>query len=464
MVYSYQQAREYLEKFITHTLYQKITVASDNYNPLDRMRCLLRMLGNPHEKYPSIVVSGTSGKGSTTYLIAKILTEAGYKTGFASSPHLQKLTERMQINMDQVPENTFIDLINEVMPIIHSMETTPFGLPSYYEILLALTLLYFAKEQVDVAVVEVGLESKYDGTNILSPVAFVLTNISLDHTAILGNTIEEIANEATWRIKDFKIQNLDQVPVVITGVTQPSVFSMLKERVLESGVELFRLGTDFTEKLQTSSHDGSVFNFKNDITSFNNLHISLLGEYQVQNAALAIQTVLSLEKFGVKIKEETIRYTLTNSFFPGRFEEIVSNNTTIILDGAHNVAKMEAFLMSLEKIYPIEKKIFLVGFKKDKDITHLLSLIMPYASSLVITQFTTAVDLGKNLSMDAQEVALQIKDTKNVYIELHAKNAFIKALELAKKEGAIIVTTGSLYLVGEIREYLIPQISSKQKE
>ena len=464
MVYSYQQAREYLETFITNTLYQKITVESATYHPLARMRCLLRMLGNPHDKFPSIVVSGTSGKGSTTYLIAKMLTDAGYKTGFATSPHLQKLTERMQVNMQEIPEKDFIDLINEIMPIIASMETTPFGSPSYYEILLSLTLVYFAKQQVDVAIVEVGLEGKYDGTNLLSPVAFILTNISLDHTAVLGNTVEEIGDEASWRIKDLTIDNSDQIPVVITGVTQPVILQMVKERSAESGVSFIHLSTDFSVKRISESEKGSVFTFANREIRIENITLSLIGEYQVENAGLAIETVLSLQNFGVKIKEETIRYALSHSFFSGRFEQIVRDNVEIVLDGAHNVAKMQAFLLSLEKIYKKKKKIFLVGFKKDKDIKNLLSFITPLAHSIVITQFKTAVDLGKNLAMESQEVALHIADKKNVYVESNTKNALMKAIELAKKEGAIIVTTGSLYLVGEIREYLIPQISSKQKD
>lgn len=367
--------------------------------------------------------------------------------------------------MQELSESNFIDLVNEVMPIIQSMETTPFGLPSYYEILLAITLLYFAKEQVDVAVVEVGLESKYDGTVLLSPVAFVLTNISLDHTAILGNTVEEIANEATWRIKDLTSQSTDQVPCVISGVTQPSVLSMVEERAAEAKVTLVQQNTDFAGKILQTSEKGSQFSFTNESVEFDNLTLSLIGDYQVKNAALAIETVLSLQKFGVKVKEETIRYALANSFFPGRFEEIHRDGATIILDGAHNIAKMTAFLESLQKIYHNKKKVFLIGFKKDKDVTNLLSLITPLAESIVISQFTTAVDLGKNLSMEAKDVALQIPDyNKELFVDADVRKALTKAIEFARTNDAIIVTTGSLYLVGEIREYLVPQKSSKQKD
>src|SRR3989344_4052452 len=458
MINSYKQARKYLESIISNSTYINTSPrARDGSNPLMRTRHLLNKLGNPQDKYPSVVISGTSGKGSTAYLISKILIESGYKTGFTCSPHLQNITERMQINAQQIPKNQFVILLNEVFPIIQKMKTTPFGLPSYYEVLLALTLVYFAKENIDFAVIEVGLEGKFESTNIMTPLIFILTNISLDHTQILGNTVEKIADEATWRIKDMTYLFQGQKPIIITGAKQPKVLNIIEKRAKEAKIPILHISKDFDYKHIENVKQGVIFSFWNKRIKLDKLTVSLHGEYQAENATLSIETVLQLQKFGFNVKKESIYNALQAAFFPGRFEKIVRNNQTIILDGAHNIAKMQAFLDSLEKIIPNTKKVFLVGFKKDKDISGLLSLITRHTNKLVITKFTTSTDLGKNLSMNTDNVALKVPKNNHsidIYVEKDIRKALKKGLKLAVENNAIIIVTGSLYLVGEIRELL----------
>lgn len=458
MINTYKQARKYLESLISNSLYTNFSAhIQDKYNPLQRTLYLFDKLGNPQNNYPSVVVSGTSGKGSTSYLTSKILTESGYKTGFTCSPHLQNITERMQINTKQIPINQFITLLNEIRPIIQEMETTPFGLPSYFETILALTLLYFTKESIDIAVIEVGLEGKFDSTNIMMPLVFVLTNISLDHTQILGDTVEKIANEATERIKDMTYLFQGKKPIIITGAKQSSVLNIIIEKAKEQKLHLFRLNKDFNYKHIENAYNGVIFSFRNKNIKLDKLMVSLHGEYQAENATLSIETVLQLQKFGFNIKTESIYKALQTAFFPGRFEKLVRNNQTIILDGAHNIAKMQAFLDSLEKLIPDIEKIFLIGFKKDKDISGLLALISHHTKKLVITKFTTSIDLGKNLSMNVDNVALKVPKNNHsidTYIEKDIRKALKKSLNLAKEENAIVIVTGSLYLVGEIRELL----------
>ncbi len=451
---TYKESLNYLERFIGNIIFKRI---EDNvgYNPLDRMRTLLGFLENPEKKFKSILVTGTAGKGSTAYLISHILKTAGYKVGLTISPHLQKVNERLQMNGKEISEEQFVDLLNNVIPAIEKMSKTQISKPSYFEILIAMVFLYFAQEKVDLAVVEVGIEGKYDATNVLNPLMVILTNISLDHTQILGNTVEEIAKEAVQAIKQFSINN----QVVITGVKQPSVIKIVEERCREVGAKLLRLGKDFDESI--------IKNYK----------LSLLGDYQKENASLAVEAILCLRELGFDIEEEAIQKALKTAFFPGRFEILRVNsskfmvhgvyhqpstiNHMLILDGAHNSAKMNAFISSLKKLFPLEKKIFVIAFKKDKNIKEMLKSILPVSDVIIATKFSMATDVSKNASADAVDIKNQILKIKNktkILVEENSKKALEKALELTAiqqfNNSAITVVTGSLYLVGEIRSML----------
>jgi dihydrofolate synthase / folylpolyglutamate synthase len=455
---TYDQAREYLEFFIRPMVFRKITLENgQEVDPLDRMRKLLELLGNPQEAFRSVVVSGSAGKGSTAYLLSHILTDAGYKTGLSISPHLQKITERMQVNGKLLPDGQFVVLINEIVPVIEKMRTLPIGEPSYFEILLALAFLHFAKEKVDIAVIEVGLEGKYDGTNVLSPLVSVLTNVNLDHIDILGDTVEKIADEAVSFIK-----RKDQV--VITGVKQPSVLDIVRKRCQESTTGYLLLDKDFRYEIRTERVDGTVFDFMRGEEAFRDLHITLVGAYQAENAALAIEAALQLKQFGYEVSEVHVREALTTAVFPGRFEvcnyTLNANNNTLILDGAHNPAKMVAFLTSLKKLYPEHKKVFLITFKKGKQVDEMVRMIVEQADAVVVTEFHRTIDDQKNASLHSeyveQAVRPLIKEKKiPLYSEDSSEHALTTAFKTAERmENGLVVVTGSLYLVGEIKELL----------
>ncbi|MDO8620663.1 MAG: folylpolyglutamate synthase/dihydrofolate synthase family protein [Candidatus Levybacteria bacterium] len=466
---TYKESLNYLEKFISNINFKRI---EDNagYDPLDRMRTLLGLLGNPEKKFKSVLVTGTAGKGSTAYLISHILKTAGYKVGLTISPHLQKVNERLQINGKEISDEKFVNILNIVTPAIEKMfldsarafgseaqaRRDKIGAPSYFEILIAMVFLYFAQEKVDLAVVEVGIEGKYDATNVLNPLMVILTNISLDHTQILGDTVEKIAKEAVQAIKQFSIFNFQfsiNNSVVITGAKQQSVIKIVEERCREVGAKLLRLGKDFDESV--------IKNFK----------LSLLGDYQKENASLAVEAVVQLKNFGLKVSEKDIRLALKTAFFPGRFEIIRVNSVlrlaslaqdkmspTLILDGAHNPAKMKAFISSLKKLFPTERKIFVIAFKKDKNIKEMLKSILPVADVVIATRFSMATDVSKNASAEADSIKYQVLSSKyggQVFVEGNSKKALEKALKLNKElKNSIVVVTGSLYLVGEIRSEL----------
>lgn len=406
----------------------------------------------------------------------------------------------------------------------------PVGSPSYFEILIAMAFLYFAQQKVDIAVVEVGMGGEFDATNTLYPLVAVLTNVSLDHTSILGGTVQKIAKTKAGIIKKiedlrFKIYEssknhkssfINHKSIVITGVKQPSVIKIIEDRCKEVGAKLYRLRKDFDFKIKIESLKGSVFDLSiahGREWNLNDLRLSFLGKYQVENASLAIDTVLQLKKFGFSVSEEHIRQALKTAFFPGRFEIIpialrslrqfgdssdpnlkqsvslaranaskydakdllfksaphAKAPRAIILDGAHNPTKMKEFLKSLKKIFPTQnptsprlrgaKKVFIVGFKFDKDIPKMLREITKLADEIIVTEFNRATDMVVSASADALKIKdqiLKIKYGRDVIVEEDSGKALKKALAIQQfSNSTIIVVTGSLYLVGEIRSSLV---------
>lgn len=462
---TYRQAVVYLESFIRPSIFRSITPQeAEKLNPLLRMQKLLEFLGDPHKKFKSVQVTGTSGKGSTSYLISKILTSAGYKTGLTISPHIQKASERIQINNEQISDREFIKIINRFPEIVEKMKRNGSEEPTYYEMLLSIAFVYFAQQKVDIVVVEVGIEGKYDATNLIDAPVVVMTNIGLDHTEILGDTVEKIANEAVFAI--------GKNTTVITGEEKKEILKIINDRCMDTGSKLLRIDKDFSFKINKENSEGINFNFNlqgRTLFSLKNVDLSLAGDYQAKNAALAIMAVLSLKRIEFKISEKNIRDALAGAFFPGRFEIIkfkINNSPAstseagraefrIILDGAHNVDKMNAFLTSLNKYFPDEKKIFLIAFKKDKNAGEMVSQIQKYAEKIIFSKFSAVTDMNKNPSYKIGDLKHQFSKFNNTFFEPNPENALELALGNAGKvKNSILVVTGSLYFVGEIRNIL----------
>lgn len=438
---TFDQALEFLDALVPtgNKPYEKPSLA--------RMERFLELLGNPHRAYPTIHTGGTAGKTSTSYFAAAILEKAGYKTGLHISPHLEDVRERAQINQHLMPEITLITLINHITPIMHQVEQEGQGKVSYFEALLAIAFLYFQQEKVDIAVIEVGLGGTFDGTNVITPEVAVLTNVGLDHTEILGDTIEKIAQDKAGIFKKG-------VPV-ITGVTQPSIIKIVEDKVKLLGSAVSRLHNEITYEIKEQTVEGTVFTLHLPNKSYLDLKLKALGKHQVQNASLAIAAVSCLDNKRFLISDNAICQALAETTIPGRFEQIQLQATSyklqVILDGAHNQVKIEVLVNLLKQLYPRKRFRFIFAVKKDKDRTTMIETLSEIAEKFYFTQFNRVLDMGRSLSVDPGELADLTPQPSEIFET--AQSALETALAESRNSDMICVT-GSLYLVGQVRTIL----------
>ncbi|KPA12782.1 folylpolyglutamate synthase [Candidatus Magnetomorum sp. HK-1] len=409
---------------------------------LERISHLLDLIGNPHCNYPSVHVGGTSGKGSTSTMISHILTNSGYKTGLHLSPHLQILNERHQINNRVTKTTSLIDLFSIIEPLIEKVANkNPFGKPSYFEVQVALAFYLFFRESVDVAVVEVGLGGTLDATNVLNSNVAVITSIGLDHTDILGETIEEITSDKSGIIKNNQF--------VISGAKQKNARQIISERCQnQKNCGLWQLGKDFKYKI----YDNGKFDLYMPTKTYPNLELPIKGKFQIENAACAVAAVENLMDFNVSY--ENVCEGLLNFNFPGRME-IIQHNPIVILDGSHNPDKMKATSQIISDDYANKRIIAVLSLKSDKSATDILPYVINKAELVILTSFYVK---GLWEPMNPESLAELIKDISpniGIYIIKDPLEAIKQALHDAKSDDLIWVT-GSLYLVGDIREYWYP--------
>lgn len=451
MIKTLNDAVKFLENYIPNTKYKHPGKIG-----LERMRYLVKLIGNPQNDYKTIHVGGTSGKGSTAMIIAAILATK-YKIGLHTSPHLERVNERFTIfsraplaisarsalmRRNDISDDEFVKLVNEIKPAVLKMEKSMLGSPSYFEIITAIAFLYFKKQNVDFAVIEVGMGGTYDATNVIKPEVAVLTNIGLDHTEILGDTVEEIARDKAGIIK--------RGISVVSGVKQPSVIKIIESRIKNQESRISLLNRDFRYEIKKISDEESYFDYFGN-KNYRNIFIPLLGVHQIENAAIVLKTVEELGGFS----EEEIRLGFKKAFIPGRLE-IVAKNPFIILDGAHNTDKIKALTKAIKTIWPGKKVKLVLAIKEDKKADEMLEIITPISKQVILTTFRSLLDQGTVLSIEPEclkENLLKLKFSGEIIIEKRSKDAFELAKNSARKEDIILVT-GSLYLVGKIRVFL----------
>lgn len=389
---------------------------------------LLRRMGNPERKLKYVHIGGTNGKGSTAAMIASVLQKAGYKTGLYTSPYLFRFNERIQVNGEQIADGDLAAVTEYVKTFVDDMEICP----SEFALVCCIAFEYFARQNCDIVVLEVGMGGANDSTNVIDcPEAAVLTNIGLDHTEYLGNTLEEIAFTKAGILKENG-----------TAILYPNISSVedvFKKVCQERHVEL--VIADF-EGLAPNRHnlEGQIFDYGNR----KNIFLPLLGNHQLCNAAIALSTIDVLIKKGWEINEEAVFQGIKEVKWPGRFE-VISNEPLFIVDGGHNPQCIEALAQNIKDYLSDRKVIALTGVLADKDYKEMYQPIFPYISEFV------CITPPSPRRLEAAKLAAYIqKAGKKATACTDIKEALEFALKFAGESGAV-VCFGSLYSIAEIK-------------
>ena len=380
---------------------------------LERTRELLAALGNPQKKLKFVHVAGSNGKGSTCAMLEAILRAAGYRTGLYISPYIQEFCERMQVNGQNIPGGALAEITEQVKAIADAMEDHP----SQFELVTAIAMVWFLREQCDIVVLEVGMGGALDSTNVIdAPEVAVITNIGLEHTEYLGNTLAEIAATKAGIIKPG-------CDAVLYGQSR-EVEEVVERACRERGVPL---SVARPKELK--------------------YHIALLGDYQVRNAAVALETVERLRRRGWAIPEGAVVQGLEQARWPGRME-LARRKPDVILDGAHNPQCMEALTQSLRRMYPGKRLIFVTGVLADKDYPAMMGELLPLAKEF----FTLTPDSPRALPAGELAEYLGTRGAKAAPCG-SVREGLEQALAAAGAKGAVCVC-GSLYMIGEARRQL----------
>ncbi len=402
---------------------------------LENISHLLCLLDNPQEKLKVLHIAGTNGKGSVAAMVSSVLHTAGFKVGLYTSPHLVNFTERIRVNNREISEKRVAELTDIIRGKI---QDTDLGRDiTFFEFTTAMALLYLLEQDVDLAILEVGMGGRFDSTNVVDPLLSIITNVSIDHQAYLGNTIREIALEKAGIIKKGGI--------VITGVTQPSVLAFLRERCLNDGAVLYRVGTDFKGRRM---RDGT-FNYYGIKKKYRGLKLNLLGRHQIINAVTALGAIEILGEKGYKVRGEAIHEGLANIYWPGRLE-VIQKDPLVVLDCAHNPAGIKTLGDAISGgVFSFKRLLLVLGIMMDKDFKTIISKLVPLADTVVLTQ--PMMDRAASTEVLYKEVR---KYHEEIEIARDVKEAVSLALSLAGREDMICIT-GSIFMVGEARGLLV---------
>ena len=434
---NYSQAEEYLNSFTNYEQIPGISYVQPGYS-LKHVEELLNRMGNPQLAARTIHIAGTKGKGSVSAMIAQVLSSSGYKTGLYTSPHFHTLRERISIDGSLISEAEFAAAMAEIKPFIESMrKDTAFRQLTYFEALTALAFAYFKKKQVGFQVLEVGLGGRLDATNVARPIICIITPISLDHTQILGNSLEEIAREKAGIIKPGCWVVLSPQPEEAASVIS-DICREKEAKVVQVGEDItwHKIGGDLYP--QSLVIEGRRNNYQ--------VNIPLSGDFQLENAASAVAALEVLGSAGFAISTADIARGLARVKWPGRFH-ILREYPTVLVDGAHNVASIKRLVDNI-KGYFAHKRIFLVfGTSCDKDIPGIINELVPLSPQVIVTRtsHSRAAPLSTLVAeFSKRGIELEIRET--------VTEAISRALSLADRTDLICVT-GSLFVVAEALDY-----------
>jgi dihydrofolate synthase/folylpolyglutamate synthase len=424
------------------TDYEKMTRVGYNHTNfnLARMQRLLNYLEKPHKEFRSVHIAGTKGKGSTATMLASMIQNCNYRVGLFTSPHLVDVRERIQVDGEMISEADFTRIVARIAPIVKS-KVGGKSAPTYFEILAATAFVFFAEQNVDLAVVETGLGGRLDSTNVLNPEACGITSISLDHQAQLGNTLGKIAQEKAGIFKRG-------IPVV-SAPQKAEVKSVLKKIAAETESPIRFAGGDisFSFRFESSRASGpqTRVSINTPDSHFEHLHVPLLGEHQAINCAVALGLLDTLKQRGFEFDDKKVTDGLAGVFLPGRME-LIHREPRILVDGAHNGASIDALIRAIGQNIPYDSMVVIFACQRDKDIGAMLERIQYGADKVIFTS------TGSPRSADPHELAARYFEMcgKMNQIAVNLKDAVDIALKSVTREDLICVT-GSFYLVGPMQ-------------
>jgi dihydrofolate synthase/folylpolyglutamate synthase len=442
---NYQSALDYLYSFVDYSIERSYRYSPDVFD-LNRVLELFNALGNPHNQYESIHIAGTKGKGSVSALTESCLRTAGYRTGLYTSPHLQRFSERIRVNGEEIGGEEVAKLVEAIKPHVARIP----GLTTY-ELITAIGFLYFAEQGIDYAIVEVGLGGRLDATNVLTPLVAAITSISYDHMHLLGDSLSDIAGEKAGIIKPG-------IPVV-SSPQQYEVEVVLTEVAKTRGSQLIMVGKDWHFSPGHHSLEGqSMYIWSSSEQPLMNSYInsggseewvppryetSLLGYHQVVNAATSYAIMDVLSQKGVQIGEEVIRKGFRNVSWPGRFD-VISLNPVIVVDSAHNRDSALKLRIALDDYFPGQPVMLLFGASADKDISGMLAELLPRIKRVIVTQANhpRAADVNM-LAKLAREYGLKVEAIPNIAEAMQHATQNVHIEE-------VILAAGSIFVAGEV--------------
>ena len=435
---TYDSALKFL---FSHTNYEQMLRVRYNRDTfsLDRMRRLLKKIGDPQEKIRTVHIAGTKGKGSTATMLAEMLRACGHRVGLYTSPHILDIRERIKVNGEMVSRPALTKLITKLERHIKSMADDK---PTFFEIFTAMAFMHFVDQKVDIAIIEAGLGGRLDSTNVLTPDVCGLTSISLDHTQQLGDTLAKIAEEKAGIFKrDIPIVSVPQAPEAARVLRKAAKTS--KSQLLFTGDDI-----EFSYRVESSRRDGCHARvcLTTPHSRFEHLPMPLLSEHQALNCGLALALLDQLKTKGMKIDDERAIEGLSGVYVPGRME-MINESPRILVDGAHNAASIQALMRAIGQHIPYDSMVMIFGCAVDKDIRGMMEQIATGADKVIFTA-------AKNCARSANP-----KDLADMYDECCGRvgqvaESLEDALAIAHSAGSredIIVITGSFYLVGEAK-------------
>ena len=475
----YKEAYNWLNSF---TNYEKVPGLQESLEEdgLERVRLLMRLLGRPYNSFKSILIAGTKGKGSVAAMLDSILRHNGQHVGFYSSPHLHTYRERIRVDGKMISAHDVARLVERLRPIVERIQNLgdPTLVPTTYELTTALAFLYFQEQEISVAVLEVGLGGRLDATNVVTPIASIITSISYDHTQVLGDTLGEIAFEKAGIIKPGGR--------VIVAPQEPEAMAMITYVAEQQGAEVIAVGrdayisTDSLPKIVADEHGLPVYQVftvgfedegQPDVKT--SISLPLLGSHQQVNAALALAALPVLVDEGISLRRDAVLTGLRDVQWPGRFE-VINKEPTVIADGAHNLDSLSRLHHTVAQFFHRHRVVLVLGISNDKDLEGMIGEVAEWPESILDIQVERIIVTRSShpRSADPQELAslaaergLMVEIEPTVHQALARAEAVALSL-MARNTPVLVLVTGSLFAVAEAREYygLAPNFSDEEGE